>query len=47
VERTVVETPGSYVVLVPEFIDQVQDIITVGEFYEKAAGEHIILTILT
>jgi len=27
-----------------DFIDQVQDIITVGEFYEKAAGGHIIFT---
>ena len=27
-----------------DFIDQVEDIITVGEFYEKAAGGHIIFT---
>lgn len=27
-----------------DFIDQVQDIITVGEFYEKAAGGQIIFT---
>jgi peroxiredoxin family protein len=27
-----------------DFIPQVQDIITVGEFYEKAAGGHIIFT---
>jgi len=27
-----------------DFIDQIQDIITVGEFYEKAAGGHIIFT---
>jgi len=27
-----------------DFIEQVQDIITVGEFYEKAAGGHIIFT---
>lgn len=27
-----------------DFIDQVQDIITVGEFYEKAAGGEIIFT---
>jgi peroxiredoxin family protein len=27
-----------------DFIDQVQDIITVGEFYEMAAGGHIIFT---
>jgi peroxiredoxin family protein len=27
-----------------DFIDQVDDIITVGEFYEKAAGGHIIFT---
>jgi len=27
-----------------DFIDQVQDIITVGEFYEHAAGGHIIFT---
>jgi len=27
-----------------DFIDQVQDIITVGEFYERAAGGHIIFT---
>lgn len=27
-----------------DFIDQVQDIITVGEFYEQAAGGHIIFT---
>ncbi len=27
-----------------DFIDQVHDIITVGEFYEKAAGGHIIFT---
>ena len=27
-----------------DFIDQVQDIITVGEFYEIAAGGHIIFT---
>ena len=26
------------------FIDQVQDIITVGEFYEEAAGGHITFT---
>jgi peroxiredoxin family protein len=27
-----------------DFIDEVEDIITVGEFYEKAAGGHIIFT---
>ena len=27
-----------------DFIEQVQDIITVGEFYEKAAGGEIIFT---
>ena len=27
-----------------DFIDQVQDIITVGEFYDKAAGGQIIFT---
>ena len=27
-----------------DFIDEVQDIITVGEFYEKAAGGQIIFT---
>jgi peroxiredoxin family protein len=27
-----------------DFIEQVEDIITVGEFYEKAAGGHIIFT---
>jgi peroxiredoxin family protein len=27
-----------------DFIDQVEDIITVGEFYDKAAGGHIIFT---
>jgi peroxiredoxin family protein len=27
-----------------DFIPQVQDIITVGEFYEKAAGGHIVFT---
>ncbi len=27
-----------------DFIEQVQDIITVGEFYEKAAGGQIIFT---
>ena len=27
-----------------DFIDQVDDIITVGEFYEQAAGGHIIFT---
>ena len=27
-----------------DFIPQVQDIITVGEFYEKAAGGHVIFT---
>lgn len=27
-----------------DFIDQVQDIITIGEFYEKAAGGQIIFT---
>lgn len=27
-----------------DFIDQVQDIIVVGEFYEKTAGGHIIFT---
>jgi len=27
-----------------DFIDQVHDIITVGEFYERAAGGHIIFT---
>lgn len=27
-----------------DFIDQVDEIITVGEFYEKAAGGHIIFT---
>ena len=27
-----------------DFIDQVQDIITVGEFYERAAGGAIIFT---
>jgi peroxiredoxin family protein len=27
-----------------DFIPQVDDIITVGEFYEKAAGGHIIFT---
>jgi peroxiredoxin family protein len=27
-----------------DFIPQVQDIITVGEFYEVAAGGHIIFT---
>jgi peroxiredoxin family protein len=27
-----------------DFIDQVQDIITVGEFYEKAAGGQIVFT---
>ena len=27
-----------------DFIDQVDDIITVGEFYEKAAGGQIIFT---
>ena len=27
-----------------DFIDQVEDIITVGEFYEKAAGGQIIFT---
>ncbi len=27
-----------------DLIDQVEDIITVGEFYEKAAGGHIIFT---
>jgi peroxiredoxin family protein len=27
-----------------DFIDEVQDIITVGEFYERAAGGHIIFT---
>lgn len=27
-----------------DFIDQVQDIITVGEFYTRAAGGHIIFT---
>ncbi len=27
-----------------DFVDQVQDIITVGEFYEKAAGGEIIFT---
>jgi peroxiredoxin family protein len=27
-----------------DFIDQVHDIITVGEFYEKAAGGQIIFT---
>jgi peroxiredoxin family protein len=27
-----------------DFIDQIQDIITVGEFYEKAAGGQIIFT---
>ena len=27
-----------------DFIEQVQDIITVGEFYERAAGGHIIFT---
>ena len=27
-----------------DFIDQVQDIITVGEFYENAAGGQIIFT---
>ena len=27
-----------------DFIHQVQDIITVGEFYEKAAGGQIIFT---
>jgi peroxiredoxin family protein len=27
-----------------DFIDQVEDIITVGEFYEKAAGGEIIFT---
>lgn len=27
-----------------DFIDQIEDIITVGEFYEKAAGGHIIFT---
>jgi predicted peroxiredoxin len=27
-----------------DFIPQVQDIITVGEFYDKAAGGHIIFT---
>jgi peroxiredoxin family protein len=27
-----------------DFIDQVQDIITVGEFYERAAGGQIIFT---
>jgi peroxiredoxin family protein len=27
-----------------DFIPQVQDIITVGEFYEKAAGGQIIFT---
>jgi peroxiredoxin family protein len=27
-----------------DFISQVQDIITVGEFYEKAAGGEIIFT---
>jgi peroxiredoxin family protein len=27
-----------------DFVDQVQDIITVGEFYGKAAGGHIIFT---
>ncbi len=27
-----------------DFVDQIEDIITVGEFYEKAAGGHIIFT---
>jgi peroxiredoxin family protein len=27
-----------------DFIPQVQDIITVGEFYDRAAGGHIIFT---
>ena len=27
-----------------DFIDEVEDIITVGEFYERAAGGHIIFT---
>ena len=27
-----------------DFIEQVNDIITVGEFYEMAAGGHIIFT---
>jgi peroxiredoxin family protein len=27
-----------------DFIDQVEDVITVGEFYEKAAGGQIIFT---
>jgi peroxiredoxin family protein len=27
-----------------DFVDQVEDIITVGEFYENAAGGHIIFT---
>jgi hypothetical protein len=33
-----------YVVDVDDFIEQVQDIITVGEFYERAAGGQIIFT---
>ena len=27
-----------------DFVDQIEDIITVGEFYEKAAGGQIIFT---
>ena len=27
-----------------DFVDQIQDIITVGEFYEQAADDHIIFT---
>ena len=27
-----------------DFVDQIEDIITVGEFYEKAAGGEIIFT---